>query len=506
MKRRLLNRRSPQEQSLQDGSLQDRSPQDRSSRDRSPRSRWLPLTALCLTLGACSLAPEYHRPAAPVPSQFPGTSAGATQGALPAWQDFFHDPRLRALIELALENNRDLRIAVDRVEEARAQFGIAQSERLPTIGIQGTGQATRTPSDMRGSNTPSVNRAYVAGVGLTAFELDFFGRVRNLSESAFQQYLATDQARRTVQLGLIAQTAEAYFRLRSAQALHDLMDKTLLARRGTLQLVQARFNVGVASDLDLAQAQAQLDTVRADQVAAERDISQATNVLQLILGTPIPDDLPPADPFGRKQLLETLPAGLPSQLLERRPDIIGAEHALKAANAEIGAARAAFFPRITLTGLLGVASPELASLFSGGGGYWQYSPVIQMPLFSGGVRGNLDLAKARNNIAVATYEKTIQTAFREVADGLAGEATYNRQLDAVRDTEASALKALKLSEIRYETGVDSFLQVQTAQVNLYGVQQQFILLGTDALFNRVELYKALGGGWAPKDLSTETTS
>lgn len=469
------------------------------------------MTVLSLVLGACSLAPTYQRPSAPVPDQFPIVAAGAAASAqpggdLPAWRDVFQDPRLQVLIELALHNNRDLRIAIQRVEEARAQFGIARSDLFPTVGVGGNGQVTRLPENMRaGSDSSSVSRTYMAGVGMTSFELDFFGRVRNLSEAAYQQYLSTEQARRTVQLGLVAQTAEAYFNLRSAQSLHELMDKTLTAREGSLQLVQARFDVGVASDLDLAQAQAQLDTVRADLVAAQRGIEQANNALQLILGTPVPEDLPKALPFGRDQLLAALPAGLPSQLLERRPDIIGAEHALMAANAQIGAARAAFFPSISLTGLLGFASPELGALFGGSHRYWQFSPQIQMPLFAGGgIRGNLDLAKARNNIAVASYEKAIQTAFREVSDGLAGEATYSRQLDAVRATEASALKALNLSQIRYETGIDSFLQVQTAQVNLYGVQQQFIQLGTAALFNRVELYKALGGGWSADDvLSTK---
>ena len=470
-------------------------------------ARALAVSALSLALGACSLAPTYHRPQAPIPDRFPVVAAEADQAELPSWRDFFRDPRLQALVELALKNNRDLRIAVDRVEEARAQFGIVQSDRLPTIGAMGSGQITRAPADMRngGADASSVSRSYTAGVGMTAFELDFFGRVRNLSEAAYQSYLSTDQARRTVQLGLIAQTAEAYFRLRSAQVLHGLMEQTLEARKGTLDLVQSRFDVGVASDLDLAQAQSQYDTVRADRIATERAMAQAGNALQLILGMPVPDDLPEPLPFGREQLLPSLPAGLPSQLLERRPDIVGAEHDLMAANAQIGAARAAFFPRISLTGLLGFASPELDALFGGSHRYWQFSPQIQMPLFSGGIKGNLDLAKARSNIAVSAYEKAIQTAFREVADGLAGEATYSRQLDALRATEESALRALKLSQIRYETGVDSFLQVQSAQIALYGVQQQFIQLGTDALFNRVELYKALGGGWSADDLPEEAS-
>ena len=464
------------------------------SRLRYPR---LLLSAgLALALGACSLAPTYERPAAPVPDRFPDAGA-ASAPALPEWRAFFKDERLHALIELALDNNRDLRIAVERIEEARAQYGITSSDRLPTIGLLGTGQSTRNPPDMRngGVNSPSVSRAYIAGIGMTSFELDFFGRVRNLSEAAYEQYLATDQARRTVQINLIAQTAEAYFRLRASNELRALMEKTLEAREGSLRLVQARFDMGVASELDLSQARVQRDTVQADLIAIERQTAQAANALQLILGTPIPANLPAPATFGRDQLLASVPAGLPSQLLDRRPDIIGAEHALKAANAQIGAARAAFFPNISITGLLGFASPELNALFGGSHRYWQFSPQIQMPLFAGGIKGNLDLAEARRNIAVSTYEKTIQTAFREVADALAGEATYARQLDALRETEASAIKTLDLSKLRYETGVDSFLQVQTAEVNLYGIQQAFIQLGTDALFNRVELYKALGGGW-----------
>lgn len=475
------------------------------------RSRLVLALGLGLVLGACSLAPTYERPAAPIPAQFPNAQAASTAPQPPDWQTFFRDPRLQALVQLALDNNRDLRVAVERVEEARAQYGIASSDRLPTIGALGTGQNTRTPPGMRngGEGSPSVSRSYIAGVGMTSFELDFFGRVRNLSEAAYQQFLATEQAQRTVHINLIAQTAESYFRLRSAQEQHGLMEKTLTSRDATLRLVQSRFDLGVASELDLSQARGQRDTVKADLIATERQMAQATNALQLILGTPIPMDLPAPATFGRDQLLAGIPAGLPSQLLDRRPDIIGAEHALKAANAQIGAARAAFFPNISITGLLGLASADLGSLFGGGDHrYWQFSPQIQLPLFAGGIRGGLDLAKARKNIAVSTYEKTIQTAFREVADALAGEATYNRQLDALRATEASAIKTLELSKLRYETGVDSFLQVQTAEVNLYGIQQAFIQLGTDALFNRVEFYKALGGGWpeaAPEDPSSVAT-
>lgn len=465
---------------------------------------------ISLALSGCSLAPKYERPEAPVPAQYPDQAAVQNSGPNSAnavapdvnassdlgWSEFFRDPQLQALIRLALDNNRDLRIAVQRVQEARAQYGIADSERLPTIGVGANAQITGNPENLRTSETaPSVSRYYQAGIGMTAFELDFFGRVRNLSEAAFQQYLATAQARRTVHINLVAQVAEAYFRLRTAQQLDGLMQSTLQSRQSTYELVKARFDVGVASSLDLAQAKSQLDTVRADRIAIIRAQAQAKNALQLLLGTEAPATLPEPAVFGRNQLLAAIPVGLPSDLLERRPDIMSAENALLAANANIGAARAAFFPNISITGLLGFASPQLGGLFGSGQQFWQFSPQLTVPIFAGGVRGNLDLAEARKHIAVAQYEKAIQTAFREVADALAGEATYSEQLDALRALEGSAAETLELARLRYETGIDSFLQVQNAEVNLYTAQQLFLQTGMDSLLNRVELYKALGGGW-----------
>lgn len=458
---------------------------------------------LAVTLAGCSLAPEYERPVAPVPAVFPyagamsGEEVGAQYAADLGWQEFFSDARLRELIGLALENNRDMRIALARVEEARAQYGIADSDRLPTFGVGGNAQITRNPEDMRmgGPQSPSVTRAYMAGVAMTTFELDFFGRIRNLSEAARQQFLATAEAQRTVHINLVSQVAEAYFQLRMAQQLQALMEKTLESRQATYRLVQARYDIGVASALDLQQAKGQVETVRADQQATKRMEAQALNALQLLVGAPIPDDLPPPAVFGRDQVLASVPVGLPSDLLIRRPDIISAEHALMGANANIGAARAAFFPNISITGMLGFASPQLGGLFSGGNRYWQYAPQIQIPIFNSGIAGGLDLAEARKNIAVAEYEKTIQGAFREVADALAGEATYWDQLEAMRALEATAAEALRLANLRYETGVDSFLQVQNAEVNLYGVQQAFLQVGMESLLNRVALYKALGGGW-----------
>ncbi len=451
------------------------------------------MAALALSLAACSLAPRYEQPALPVPAQFPGQQAEAAQSV--AWKTFFRDPRLAALIELALENNRDLRIALSRSEEAQAQYGLARSERFPTIGPGGTAQIARTPESLRAAGTPSVSRQYQAGVSLMSFELDFFGRVRNLSEAAFQQYLATDQARRTVQLTLVAQVAEAYFRLRTAEQLEQLTRSTMNTRQATFKLVQSRYDAGVASELDLHQARSQLDALRADQQAVLRQRVQAGNALQLLLGATPPENLPEPAAFDRNQLLAALPSGQPSDLLTRRPDIIAAEHTLRAANANIGAARAAFFPNISLTGLLGFASPQLAGLFSSDNRMWQFSPQIFVPLFSRSTTANLDVAQARQHIAVAQYEKAIQVAFREVADALAGEATYAPQLDALRDRERAAMDSLRLARLRYETGVDSFLQVQTAEEALYGVQQQLLQLGMDSLLNRVGLYKALGGDW-----------
>ncbi|RTZ47918.1 efflux transporter outer membrane subunit [Candidimonas sp. SYP-B2681] len=464
---------------------------------------------IAVALAGCSLAPKYERPIAPVPGQYPDQDAVSNSGPGSAraiapnagfsadlgWSEFFRDPRLRKLISLSLANNRDIRIAVQRVQEARALYGIVDSDRLPAIGVGVTGQLIRSPEDVRIPGTQSVSRLYQAGVGMTSFELDFFGRVKNLSEAAFQQYLSTAQASRTVHINLVALVAEAYFRLRTSQQLEGLMQKTFESRQNTYALVKARYDAGVASALDLSQAKTQLDTVRVDMATIRRTESQALNALQLLLGAPLPADLPAPAVFGRDQLLAAIPVGLPSDLLERRPDIMGAENALLAANANIGAARAAFFPNISITGLLGFASPQLSGLFGSSHGFWQFAPQLQMPLFSGSVSKNLDLAEARNNIAVAQYEKTIQTAFREIADALAGEATYSNQLDALRALEASASETLQLATLRYETGIDSFLQVQNAEVALYTTQQAFFQTGLESLSNRVELYKALGGGW-----------
>lgn len=460
------------------------------------------LTALsaALVLAGCSFAPVYERPAAPVAEQFDALTPGVESSSLDqlGWQTFFTDPQLHALIQLALVNNRDLRIAVDRIAEAQAQFGVVQSDRFPSIGAGANAQVTRNPADLRqgGPDSPAISRYFQAGVAATSFELDFFGRIRNLSEAAYEQFLATEQAQRTVRINLIAQLAEAYFRMRTAEQLYDLTQSTFASRERSYKLVKLRYDVGSASDLELNQAIMQVESAKADAQQMERAQKQAFNALTLLVGTPIPDDLPAAAAFGKEQVVADIPVGLPSSLLERRPDILAAEHQLKAAYANVGAARAAFFPNISITGMLGFASPSLGALFDSGRTFWQYAPQISTPIFSGGaLRGNLDLAKARQSIAVSTYEKSIQVAFKEVADALAGEQTYAEQLDALRATEKAAAETVRLANLRYETGIDSFLQVQTAEINLYAAQQRFVQTGMESLLNRVMLYKALGGGW-----------
>jgi len=499
---------------------------------RSSRSLHAALTVtLSLTLTACSLAPDYLRPSAPIAPDWPklpqvddqvagrdtaAVTAQAGQGAHEAvpppvaaadlgWRDMFHDPRLQALIALALENNRDMRIAVDRIEEARALYGIQRADLFPAVGVGAQGTRQRVPREMRagGSGSPSVTSQYQAGLGLTRFELDLFGRVRNLSEAAREQFLATEEARQSVQINLIGQLAQAYFTLRAAHLQVDLTERTLASRKASYELVKRRFDGGVATELELNQADALVVTAVADLASFTRARAQARNALTLLIGTTMPEDLPASAPFSRDQQVARVAEGLPSALLTRRPDIRAAEAQLRAANASIGAARAAFFPSISLTGLLGSASLPLSGLFDAGSGFWSFSPSITAPLFAGGsLRAGLDLAEARKNIAVSGYESAIQQAFREVADALAGEATYSIQIDALQRREQAARRSLELSDMRYQTGIDNYLQVQIAQVDYFNAQQAAIQADLAALDNRVALYRALGGGWQEHSHST----
>ncbi|MDO5666329.1 MAG: efflux transporter outer membrane subunit [Alcaligenaceae bacterium] len=462
----------------------------------------LSILSLSLMLAACSLNPTYEQPQAPVPVEYSAPSAavpmGLISGADLGWQEVMREPRLRALIDLALQNNRDMLIAIQRVEEARALYGIQRSDQLPHIGANAQQSAQRMPPDMRMPGQDSINRTYSAGLGITAFELDFWGKKRSLSEAAFEQYLATDEARKSMQLGLIAQVGSSYFAWRTAQSSQDLAHRTIDAYQRSYDLVERRFQAGVASGLERNQARTTLQGAKAALAAANRQVQLASNALDLLIGQPQPATLPAAVPFGADNLMSDIPAGVSSTLLVRRPDIIAAEHRLKSTNAQIGAARAAFFPTISLTGLLGTISPQFSGLFDRQTETWAFNPTLSVPIFTAGaLRNNLNLAEVRKDIAILEYEKAIQNAFREVSDALAGEESFKDQLAALRDQQSAAYQSLNLSEQRYEAGIDSFLQVQQAQINLFNIQQNFLQVGLQALQNRLELYKALGGGWTP---------
>jgi multidrug efflux system outer membrane protein len=423
-----------------------------------------PLAMSVLLAGCTSMAPTYQRPAAPVADTFPGTQTVTGMAASAAnleWQQFFGDARLKQLIELALHNNRDLRVAVLNIEQARAQYQIRRADQLPTVGVGVS--ATRQP------DRPSVpGSLYTSGLSVTAFELDFFGRIRSLSEAALRQYLATEEVRKSVQISLIASVANLYLGLLADEELLELTRQTLKAREESLGLTKLKFDNGVVSELDFRQAQSLLEAARATLAQQIRQRALDENALVLLVGQPLPVTLPAGATLASTVLGPDLPAGLPSDLLVNRPDIRQAEQQLIAANANIGAARAAFFPRISLTGSAGVASTELSGLFNSGTFAWSFAPQLVLPIFDAGRnRANLGAAQATRDIAVAQYEKAIQIAFREVSDALAGRATFDDQLRAqIAQAEAEAAR-FKLSDLRYRNGAASYLDLLDAQRSLF---------------------------------------
>lgn len=475
-------------------------------------------STLVLLLGGCNLAPEYKQPESPVPAQFPEQlqlSYNVTTGLMSeqvlraqdltaqggdaaemAWQDFFRDPPLKTLISMALQSNRDLQLAVARMDEAQALWGIQRGEMFPTLGAGITGARQLGPVPGAGSNI--ITSQYSAGIAVTAFELDLFGRLRNLSEAAFQQYLATAEGARAVQITLVADTAIQYFRWRMASLLLELTRQTLESRQRSYRLVNARFGNGIASEIDVVQAKTLVDSAAADLARYTRDEQLARNALAVLLGRPVPPDLPAGMPFDDIQLLANIPAGLPADLIINRPDIRAAENLLLAANANIGAARAAFLPNISLTGNLGTASSSLGGLFKSGSGAWAFTPSITTPIFTGGsLQAGLEQAKASERAALATYDQRVQQAFREVADALAGEASLQAQFAARRAQLSAAEQFLRLSNARFFNGVNSFLDVQIAEIQVFSSRQQMVMAAFETVSNRVNLYKALGGGLDP---------
>ncbi len=467
--------------------------------------------AACLV--GCTMIPRYQQPALPVPGQYPGPVPAAAPVALPAAADIaahevFRDERLNRLVDLALANNRDLRTAVLNVQQTEAQYRITRAALFPTV--EGSASGTRSHSSFStgsfgaGSGAPGASasslaitsNSFSASVGVTSYELDLFGHVRSQTAQALEQYFGTQEAQRAAQVSLVGQVATQYLTLRETEELLTLTQNTLAAVQSSYDLNKALFDAGASNELDFRQSEGQVESARINVETYQRQLQQARNALQLLLGAPIPEDLPAARPFSDAGMITDVPAGLPSDLITRRPDILQAEHALKAANANIGVARAAFFPSISLTGSVGVSSSQLSSLFKAGSGIWSFGPQISLPLFEGGHNvAELEVAQVATRLEVVAYEKAIQTAFREVADALIGVDSYARQITLEQSLIETEQRRLDLATLRYRQGEDTYLNELAAQQDLYSAQQGLLQAQFNRLSSKVSLYQALGGGW-----------
>jgi len=453
---------------------------------------------LVVLMSGCTLAPAYERPTPPIPASFPqGVPYQATSVDAPAtpadWKSTFTDPRLQRLIQAALSDNRNLREAVANVRAAHAQFEVQRSQLFPTLDATASAAQQHLPAALGGALEPS--RIYQAGLGMSGYEVDLFGRLRNLSDAAFQQYLASDEGRRAAQISLVAETAAAYLTLAADRQLADVSKQTEQNAQTVLSLTQSRFGAGVASLLDVSQAQTVAQQARADAAAYAVAAAQAKDALDLLVGHSVAEADLPAGLDEIAPDFAPVPAGLSSQVLLSRPDVLQAEHLLRSADAEIGAARAAFFPQISLTGQDGFESVSLSNLFKGANNSWSFTPSVSLPLFTGGRNlGNLRSSKAQRDAAVAAYENAVQSAFRDVADALASAGGTVEQLKAQQALAAAAAEALKLATARYERGADTYLNMLDAQRTLYAAQEGLVTIKLANVSSRVTLYRALGGG------------
>ncbi len=451
-----------------------------------------------LLLTSCSLAPKYTRPTAPVPSAWPTGPAYESSTAPAAtdlkWQEFITDPKLQQVVSLALTNNRDLRIAALNVERAHAIYGIQRDALYPSLYATASVNNQRASRDLTQPGQPRDTERYSVNLGVAEWELDFFGRIRSLKDEALETYFATEQARRAAHLSLVSAVAQAYLALAADKQNLRLAEETLKTQQDALDLVKRRFDLGLTTELDVHRAKTLVDTARGECARYTQQVAQDENALQLLVGAPLPSHLLPN---GLEQVAppREVAAGLPSDVLLRRPDVLAAEHQLKAANADIGAARAAFFPRITLTAAIGTASSDLVALFRNGTETWSYAPQIAMPIFDARTWSAHRAAKVQREIAVTQYEKAIQTAFREVADALAERGPLRQRLAAQESLVQSLAETCRLAQSRYEKGLDSYLSVLDAQRSLFAAQQGLNLLRLAQLASRVRLYTVLGGGW-----------
>lgn len=466
------------------------------------RNTLLIVAAIVCLMGCTTLAPNYARPAAPIPAAWPSGPAYKDGAAEPddqatadiAWRKFFISEQLQKVTALALANNRDLRVAVLNIEKTRALYQIQRAELFPAVNASGIGSEQRLPASVSGSGRSMTVGQYGVNLGFSSYELDFFGRIRSLKDRALEQFLATEQARRSTQISLVAEVANTYLILAADHERLKLAQATLETQQATYKLIQRRYEVGASSELDLRQAQTRMDAARVDIARYIGQVAQDENALALLAGSPVPAELLPGG-LVAVAALKDINAGLSSEVLQRRPDIMQAENQLKAANANIGAARAAFFPRITLTTSVGTASDELFGLFESGSASWNFAPRITLPIFDGGSnRANLKAAEADRDITLVRYEKAIQAAFREVADALAQRGTVGDQLEAQQSLVDAAAESYRLSDARYKSGIDSYLTVLDSQRSLYGAQQGLVAVRLARLTNLVTLYKVLGGG------------
>lgn len=458
-------------------------------------------------LAGCDMAPKYVQPQLPVPANSPAGpayAAGPVDGAaLPAetaWADFFRDARLQQVIHDALENNRDLRVALARVEQARAQYRVQRADIFPTLGADGSATYQRSPlatgtgGTGAGSGTGRTD-VYSASVGVSAWEIDLFGRVRNLGKAAQEQFFAARANRDAAQTALIAEVATAWLTMAADQERLRIARETEAAYEQTVSLTEARFAAGISSELDVRQARTSRDQARSDIAAGTTLVAQDQNALNLLAGTTLAAAALPETLGAQGVTLDNLPANLPSDVLLRRPDVIAAEHQLIAANANLGAARAAFFPKISLTAAFGTLSLGLSNLFAAGSDFWSVAPSASVPIFDFGRNaGNLGYAKATRDVMVAQYEKAVQSAFREVADALARRGTIGQQIAAQTSLRDNAQGAYRLSEARFQAGIDPFLTTLDSQRSFYAAQQSLLAVRLAREANAVELYRALGGG------------
>lgn len=456
------------------------------------------VSAAVLLLSGCSLIPEYNRPPSPLPASYTADDISETNAAPESWQQYFTDPALQNLINIALEQNRDLRIAALRIEEARAQYDIQRSEKLPTITA--TTSYDRSRLIFAKGETFDVDM-YRVGIGISNFEIDFFGRIKSLSEAVLEDYLATREARQTIRTSLIAEVAAAYVNARALSERQLLAEKTLAAREVSYTRIKRRFDAGIDTAVDVKTAKMQMESARASVSALNQEHIRAINALLLLIGdqsVTLPGETAPLDALA----FSPIPAGLPSELLERRPDIRAAEHKLKAANANIGAARAALFPRLQLTTNIGLVNEHFTKLLSNGINAWAFTPQIILPIFTNKRnQANLNVSRARMEIAVAEYEKAIQGAFREVADTLLAREQIEKQIDAQSNAAGADRERLKLVTRRYEKGVANYLELLDAQRSLFDSEQALVQLKQLSLSNAINLFKVLGGEWNGVDIN-----